>query len=289
MSGKDLKIGIIGAGKVGTTLALGLGKAGYQVTHISSRSSSSAQKLAEKLPSAVVRQDSQAVFDNSDLIFITTPDTAIPVVATSVSVRPGRMVCHTSAADPVNILEPLRQQGAVIGVFHPLQSIGSLENAVLLPGITFAIEAEEPLLAVLRQMASDLGGHCVGLSGNDRVLYHASAVMASNYLVTLVSLASGLWQGFGPKDMAVKALLPLIRGTIDNIEAIGIPACLTGPVSRGDSGTIKRHLSALAKAAPEITDLYQLLGTKTIPLAVAKGSIDGPKAKEMKELLETVR
>ena len=288
MSGKDLRIGIVGAGKVGTALALGLNNNGYQVTDISSRSLSSAEKLTNKLPSAIARHESQAVFDNSDLVFITTPDTAISMVAASVSVRPGQMVCHTSAADPIDILESLRQQGAVIGVFHPLQSIGSLENASILPGITFAIEAEEPLRAILCQIASSLGGHSVELSGNDRLLYHVSAVMVSNYLVTLVSLASGLWQEFGTKNMAVKALLPLIRGTVDNVETIGIPACLTGPISRGDSGTVKRHVAALAKEAPDVLDLYRLLGIKTVHLAATKGGIDGPKIKELNKLLETV-
>ncbi|AKG53745.1 hypothetical protein DGWBC_1090 [Dehalogenimonas sp. WBC-2] len=288
MSSKYLKIGIIGAGKTGTALALGLNQAGYSIAGISSRTFCSAEKLAVKIPGAVAYDNPQSVADGADLIFITTPDTAISLIADSISTHPDQMICHVSAADPIDVLAPLRQQGAVTGIFHPLQSIGSMEKASILPGITFALEAEEPLLGILRQMASRLGGHTVELSGDDRVLYHASAVMVSNYLVTLVSLASSLWQRFQNRESAVKALLPLIRGTVDNIETIGIPACLTGPVSRGDAGTVKRHLVALAKEAPEIMDLYRLLAIKTIPLASTKGGIDGLKAKEMKELLEAV-
>jgi len=287
MTGKGLKIGIIGAGKVGTALALGLEQAGYALTAVSSRSLTSAKKLAARLPVTSAFDNPQSVADAVSLIFITTPDAAIPQVVAMIKAHPRLMVCHTSAADPVDVLSPLRSQGAVVGVFHPLQSIGSVEKAAILPGITFAIEAEEPLLGILKEMAAKLGGRVVQVESSDRVLYHASAVMASNYMVTLVSLAAGLWQDFAAKDQAVRALLPLIRGTVDNIENIGIPACLTGPIARGDAGTVKRHLKALAVSAPQTLDIYRMLGLKTIPIAVAKSGIDTKKAQELKELLET--
>lgn len=285
MAGNGLKIGVIGAGKVGFTLALALTKGGYTVNAVSSRSISSAYKLGDKLPSAVVFEGPQGVANACDLIFITTPDSAIGNVAASITVSPGLMVCHVAAATPIAVLDPLRTQGAVTGVFHPLQAIGST-NAEILPGITFAIEAEEPLFKILRDMAVRLGGRVVELKGNDRVLYHASAIMASNYLVTLVSQAAGLWQGFGTQEQAVRALMPLIRGTLDNIEQIGIPDCLTGPISRGDIQTIEKHISLIGESVPQTLDLYRLLGLKTISIAAAKGSIDAIKAVELKQLLE---
>ncbi len=285
MAGNGLKIGIIGAGKVGFTLALALSKAGYTVNAVSSRSIASAYKLGDKLPSAVVFEVPQGVVNACDLIFITTPDSAIGDVVIPITGRPGLMICHVAAAIPVEILDPLRTQGAVTGVFHPLQSIGS-SNADILPGITFAIEAEDPLFKILREMAVRLGGRVIELKGNDRVLYHASAIMASNYLVTLVSLAAGLWKGFGTQEQAIRALTPLIRGTLDNIEEIGIPDCLTGPISRGDVETIEKHISVIKESVPQTLDLYRLLGLKTIPIAAAKGSIDAAKAAELKEILE---
>ncbi|MEN8614359.1 DUF2520 domain-containing protein [Dehalogenimonas sp. THU2] len=286
MPDRDLKIGFTGAGKVATALALGLTDAGYTVNAIASRSLGSAEKLAARLPSAAAGIDPQSVADAADLIFITTPDAAIPGVAASIKAGPGKMVCHTSAADPVDVLEPLRRQGAVTGVFHPLQSVGSIDSAAILPGITFAIESEEPLLGILRSLAQELGGRPVELSGTDRVLYHASAVMASNYLVTLLDLAAGLWKDFGTREQAVAALLPLVRGAIDNVETIGVPGCLTGPISRGDTGTVNRHLAALRGKSPRALDVYRVLGLNTIPLAVAKGGIDTDQAAIMKELLE---
>jgi predicted short-subunit dehydrogenase-like oxidoreductase (DUF2520 family) len=285
MKGNCLKIGIIGAGKVGFTLALALTKAGYTVNAVSSLSISSAYKLADKLPSAVVFEGSQGVADACDIIFIATPDSAISQIAASITPHPNQIVCHLAAGVPIKVLDPLRTQGAVTGVFHPLQAIGS-SNAAILPGITFAIEADEPLFKILREMAVALGGRVIELKGDDRVLYHASAIMASNYLVTLVSLAAGLWQGFGTQEQAIRALVPLIRGTLDNIEQIGIPDCLTGPISRGDTETIEKHLRIVAEFAPQTLDAYKMLGLKTIPIASAKRSIDADKAAEMKELLE---
>ncbi|MBA7540575.1 hypothetical protein ES705_32874 [subsurface metagenome] len=122
-----------------------------------------------------------------------------------------------------------------------------------MPGSTFALEAEEPLLNILKDMATALDGHWVELKAGDKVVYHASAVIACNYLVTLVKLATDLWQTFAiPPHQATQALLPLLRGTINNIDTVGIPQCLTGPIARGDTGTIKKHLNALQKVAPAL-------------------------------------
>jgi predicted short-subunit dehydrogenase-like oxidoreductase (DUF2520 family) len=152
---------------------------------------------------------------------------------------------------------------------------------------TFTLEAEEPLLGVLQEMAHALGGRWIKLKAGDKAVYHAAAVIASNYLVTLVKLATDLWQTFGvPRDKATEALLPLIRGTVRNLETIGLPQCLTGPIARGDSGTIKKHLEALEKASSDTLATYRELGLKTIPIALAKGRINEQQADELKIILE---
>jgi predicted short-subunit dehydrogenase-like oxidoreductase (DUF2520 family) len=121
------------------------------------------------------------------------------------------------------------------------------------------------------------------------VAYHAAAVFACNYLITLVSMAADLWESFGiPRKQAIAALMPLLRGTLNNIDTIGIPQCLSGPISRGDSGTIKKHLEELKKVAPELVDTYRQLGIQTIPIARDKGKIDNECAAEMETLLKTV-
>jgi predicted short-subunit dehydrogenase-like oxidoreductase (DUF2520 family) len=156
-----------------------------------------------------------------------------------------------------------------------------------MPGSTFTVEAEEPLLGTLKDMATALDGHWIELKASDKVIYHAAAVIACNYVVTLVKLATDLWQTFNiPTPQATQALLPLIRGTIHNIETVGIPQCLTGPIARGDTGTIKKHLEALQKVAPAILPTYRELGLQTIPIALAKGRINQKQAQELQELMK---
>jgi len=282
-----LKLGFIGAGTVGTALAARLNGRGYAVVAVSSRSRTSAQNLAQSVNGCRIF-DSQGVADNAELIFITTPDDAIAQVASQLKWRPGQGVVHCSGADSTAILQPAKDSGARVGVFHPLQTFASVKQAMEnMPGSTFALEAGEPLLKKLKDMATALGGHWVELKASDKVLYHAAAVIACNYMVTLVKLATDLWQTFDvPPQKATQALLPLLRGTIHNIDTVGIPQCLTGPIARGDVGTIKKHLDALEQAAPHLVSTYRELGLQTIPIAVAKGRIDKNQAEELRVILQ---
>ncbi len=282
-----LKLGFIGAGTVGTALAVRLAGEGYPVVAASSRSRASARKLAQAVAGCRAFDNNQAVADNAELIFITTPDDAIAPVASQVKWCPGQSVVHCSGADSVAILKSARELGAMVGAFHPLQTFASVQQAIEnMPGSTFALEAEEPLLKTLKEMATALDGHWVVLKASDKVLYHASAVIACNYMVTLVKLASDLWQSFNiPPQQATQALLPLIRGTLHNIETVGIPNCLTGPIARGDAGTINKHLAALKSTAPHLLTAYRELGRQTIPIALAKGRINQEQARELETIL----
>ncbi len=283
-----LKLGFIGAGTVGTALAVRLSSKGYQVAAVSSRSHTSAKNLAQAINGCRAFNDNQDVADAAELIFITTPDDAIAPVAAQIQWHARQSVLHCSGADSTDILEPARKLGAQVGVFHPLQTFASVKQAIEnMPGSTFALEAEEPLLSTLKDMAAALDGHRVELKANDKVAYHAAAVIACNYMVTLVKLASDLWQSFDvPPLEATQALLPLLRGTINNIDTIGIPQCLTGPIARGDTGTIKKHLSALQKISPTMVSTYRELGLQTIPIAVAKGRINEHQAQELQAILK---
>jgi len=288
MKNKVIKTGFIGAGTVGTALATGLSKNGYKVVAVSSRSLSSATNLAQTLNGCRASNNNQDVADAAELIFVTTPDDAIPTVVSKVQWHAEQSVVHCSGADSTIILEPAKKAGAHVGVFHPLQTFASAKKAMEnMFGSTFAIEAEEPLLSILKDMATALGGHWIEIKANDKVLYHAAAVIACNYLVTIIKLATDLWQTFNiPPQQATQALLPLIRGTINNIETVGIPKCLTGPIARGDSGTIKKHLDALQKSTPSLLSTYRELGLQTIPIALAKGRISEQQAQELQTLLK---
>ena len=280
-------IGFIGAGTVGRALARCLAGAGYRVVAVSSRSKASSLQLVAQVPGAQAFCEAQKAAGAAELVFVTTPDVAISQIAGAVRWRPGQMAVHCSGADSTDVLELARVQGAHVGVFHPLQSFATptqaLEN---LPGSTFALEGESPLIEVLESMAKALGGRSLRLRPEQKALYHASAVIASNYLVTLTALAASLWKEFGiERHEAVAALLPLVRGTVANIERVGIPDCLTGPIARGDSSTIRKHLDALAFYAPALLPLYRQLGCQAIPLALGKGTLTSVKAEEIRKLL----
>ena len=283
-----LKLGFIGAGTVGTALSVRLSNRGYPVVAVFSRSQTSARRLAQAVSGCRVFDNSQGVADTAELVFITTPDDIIASVASEIQWHTGQNVVHCSGAASTDILEPAKKSGARVGAFHPLQTFASVNQAIdNMPGSTFALEAKEPLLNTLKEMANALDGHWVELKASDKVVYHASAVIACNYMVTLVKLATDLWQTFGiPPHQATQALLPLLRGTLNNIDTVGIPQCLTGPIARGDTGTIKKHLKALQKVAPTLVSTYRELGLQTIPVALAKGKINQDKAGELEAILK---
>ena len=285
--GKMLKLGFIGAGTVGTALAVRLSNKGYPVVAVSSRSQTSAENLARTITGCRTLTSNQAVADTAELVFITTPDDAIAMIASEIKWHAGQSVIHCSGADSTDILQPARKLGAHVGAFHPLQTFASVKQAIEnMPGSTFTLEAEPPLVDILKDMATDLGGHWIELKAGDKIIYHAAAVIACNYLVTLVKLATDLWQTFAiPPQHATQALLPLLRGTINNIDTVGIPRCLTGPIARGDSGTIKKHLDALQEKAPGLLGTYRELGLQTIPIALAKGRINKQQAQELQTIL----
>jgi len=283
-----LKFGFIGAGTVGTALSVSLSKKGYSVVAVSSRSQTSAGNLARAIEGCRVVNSNQDVADAAELVLINTPDDAIAAVVSQIQWHKGQSVVHCSGVASTDILEPARKAGAYVGAFHPLQTFATVKQAIEnIPGSTFALEAEGALLGMLKNMATALGAYWIELKARDKVIYHASAVIASNYLVTLVKIATDLWQTFGiPRHQAIHALLPLIKGTIQNIETVGIPQCLTGPIARGDTGTIEKHLHALQKVAPDLLSAYRELGLQTIPIALDKGRINQRRAKELKAMLK---
>jgi len=280
-------MGFIGAGTVGTALAARLREKGYPVTAVASRTRASAERLAGMVDGCVVHDSGQAVADVAEMVFITTPDDAIAEVAAQTNWHSGQSVIHCSGAESLDILEPATKAGAQAGAFHPLQTLASVEHAMQnIPGSTFALEAEEPLLGTLKEMVNALQGWWIELRPGDKVLYHAAAVIACNYLVTLVRLATDLWQTFGVStEDATQALLPLLRGTVNNLGSVGLPNCLTGPVARGDVGTIQKHLEAMEARAPALLAVYRELGRQTVPIALAKGRIDEEKAKGLLKIL----
>ncbi len=280
-------IGFIGAGRVGTTLALALTNAGYPVTAVHSRSADSTHRFTEHIPSAKPYTDPQSVADGASIIFITTPDDAIADVAQSVRWQPGQTVVHCSGVLSADIMGSAKLAGASVAGFHPLQSFPTIESgADRLSGCTIALEGDDAVVEQLKALAVAIGGNPLRLQADQKALYHLAATFASNYMVTITDIAAELWSTFGvDKRTAVAAITPLMQGTLDNIATIGLPDCLTGPIARGDTGTIRLHLNTLAVEAPHLLPAYRTLGLRTLPIAEAKGGLNEMQWSEMVALL----
>jgi predicted short-subunit dehydrogenase-like oxidoreductase (DUF2520 family) len=268
-------------------LGIGLRDRGYPVKAVASRSYGSAQHMASRVDGCEAYSTVQQVVDLCGLIFITTPDDMIAEIARSIRWSPGCRVVHCSGAKALDVLEPAREQGAFTGSFHPLQTFGSVEQALEnVPGSAFILEASSPLVEELQELAQALEGTSLVLPEGSRPLYHASAMMVCGYIVTLVDRASGLWESFGfDRREALQALLPLIEGTVKSLAANGIPDAVTGPLVRGDVGTIRSHLEALKEQAPDLVGLYSQLGLETLELASAKSGLDSENKGVLESLL----
>jgi predicted short-subunit dehydrogenase-like oxidoreductase (DUF2520 family) len=230
----------------------------------------------------------QQVADECDLVFITTPDTVISEVAQSVNWSGHHMVVHTSGAGDISLLSSAAESGAFTGVFHPLQALSDKTGqSGFAASTTISIEAGGSLLQLLRKMACDLGASPVVLKPGFRTLYHASAVLLSNYTVTLVHLAASLWQEYGySQDEALIALLPLLDGTIQNLHGCSPSDALTGPVQRADFQTVANHLSALDSLDLDLASVYRILGCQTVKLALQNGSLSADQATRFLQLFK---
>ncbi|MBN1375262.1 MAG: DUF2520 domain-containing protein [Dehalococcoidia bacterium] len=280
-------IGVIGAGVTGTALACLLSQQGYSIVAVYSRSHSSSNRLARMVKGCHVCNLPQEISDLAQAVFITTPDDIIADVAQKLEWHKDQIVIHCSGVHSTDILEPAHRFGASVCCLHPLQTFASIEEAIHnIGGSTFALEGDQQIMDIAGDIARAMNGNIIFLKAGDKVLYHAAAVTLSNYLVTLMKTAADFWQSFGiPQDQAVKALLPLLKGTVNNIERVGIPNCLTGPIARGDVETVRKHIIALEKTHPASIDAYRVLGIKTLSIALAKGRISLETADEIRSLL----
>ena len=278
---KTSRIGFIGAGKVGGSLAVAMSNAGYPVVAVSSRTPASAQGFAARIDGCMPHVALQSAVDASDMVFISTSDDAIPQVAQSVKWREGQGVAHCSGAASLDVLEAAQAQGAIPGAFHPLQAFSSVENGVRsIPGITFGIEGSDEMRAYLGDLARAIGGNPVFLDAEDKPLYHLSGVMMGNLLTCMVGISAEVWEHIGyTRDDGVKALIPMMRAVAYNVETSGIPAAVAGPYPRGDLGTAAKHLHALTSQHPDLLPLYRELALAGLHLAVEQGlSEDGETA-----------
>ena len=281
------RIGFVGAGRVAKGLAWGMAQSGQCVVAAPSRSPASAGQLAARIAGCRAAANPQEVVDCCDLVFLTVPDDAIAAVAASLVWRKDVAAIHCSGATELDALASAARAGAHIGGFHPLQLFADPEVALAgLPGCTIAIEAEAPLLSQLEQLAQALRCRTIRLPPGCRARYHAAAHYAAGFVITLLNQAVELWQSFGiEREDTIRALLPLLRGTAASVERSGLAQGLAGTYSRGDIGTLEKHLAELARVGPDALHLYCELGLRSIPLGLERGAYDETRAEAMRVLL----
>jgi len=287
MPPEKITLGFIGAGRVGTGLASGFARAGVNVVAIASRKMASAQRLAKRVRGARACAP-QEVADRADMVLLTVPDDAIEAVASSVRWRAGSACVHCSGAADLDVLQKAVADGALAGGFHPLHMFGEAgEPPGALAGCAIALAGPDMLVEKLERLARVLGAKPLRLPEGGRALYHAAANFSGAFVIALIQETISLWGKLGIAEAdALAALLPLLRGTADNVERLGAAGGLGSAIARGDAGTVRRHLDVLARVAPDSLELYRILSLRTIPLALAKGTLKPEAAKEITALLE---
>jgi predicted short-subunit dehydrogenase-like oxidoreductase (DUF2520 family) len=282
-----LTVGVVGAGRVGSALAVALARAGHRIVAVSGVSDASRRRAADRLPEAAVKPADEVVHD-AQLVLLTVPDDALPSVVEGLAAvgafQAGQLVAHTSGRHGLEVLDAATRQGALPLAIHPVMTFaGGAEDVERLAGTSFGVTAPEALRPVGEALVVEMGGEPVWVPEEARVLYHAALAWGSNYLTTLVTTAADLLRHAGAERPDL-LLAPLLGASLDNALRRG-DAALTGPVSRGDAGTVAAHLDVLRRTAPEVVPAYVALARLTADRALRDGRLD-PKAAEA--LLDTL-
>lgn len=287
---QSFKFSIIGAGMVGTAIGFLLKKAGHEIVSFADLSAAHLKRAQSSTGAECFRNPAQASA-RADCLLITTPDDRIQSVCTEIvngsSVK-GKKVFHMSGAGGLDLLEPAALAGAFVASIHPLQSFSSIDGAIAsIPGSYFGVTAAKGIKKLSADIVHDLHGIPIFITPAQKPLYHAAACIASNYLVSLMSVVESIYLsiGFSEKD-ARKAYLPLVYGSLTNIANQGCKKALTGPIARGDSGTIQKHIEAMACHHPELSALYADMGMIAVRLARQKGTLNAEQVKIINKLLK---
>lgn len=267
-------LAIAGTGRVAKSLGALLHQAGFHVAAVGGRSLQSAREAAGFIGSGEAITIA-GLAHAAKRILIAVADDAVPDVARTLHDAGLRdaLVLHTAGAAGPDALNSLREAGNVIGVLHPLQTIPDAASGIdALRGATFAYAGDDAAVDWAQAIVDAAGGKRLALAAEHWDLYHAAAVFASNYQVTMMDAALELMEQAGlARGEALDALGPLLRSTTENVLSRGPEQALTGPIRRGDCGTVQKHLSRLAHCLPETKRLYRAAGLRTVPLAQRAG------------------
>lgn len=281
-SEKRLGFCVIGCGRLGISLAVFLAKGPFVPKAYSSKSRSAAQRALDLVGIGKVYEDPVDAVKSAELVFITTPDSLIEQICRKISAKGGfcesHVVYHMSGALSSDILVSAKSCGASTGSIHPLQAFTSYEKGhkSQFKGANISLEGDNTAIELGQKIIKSLQGNEIIIPTHLKTAYHAAAVVASNYLVTLEHFALELLKQAGlSEENGFRLIEPLILGTLDNIKTMGTVKALTGPIARGDVAIVSRHLEDIDKKLPHFLDLYKILGKCTLDIALdGKGISD---------------
>lgn len=269
------RLGFIGAGRLARCLALGFARAGYPVTAVASRRGDTARELAAVLGACQAVEDPQQVVEAADIVFLATPDDSIGTIANTLqfdgAIARGarKALVHCSGATGVDILAGAAAQGVLTGGFHPLFLFSGAPGDVdRIAGCSITIEANDELAQALKTLARSMSCHPLEIPAGQRMLYHGAAHYAASFALCALSEAVELWRTLGlNEEDALRALLPMLSGTIDTAREKGLANALAGPVSRGDAALLQKQLACFEALGSDHAALYGLLTRRAVALA----------------------
>jgi predicted short-subunit dehydrogenase-like oxidoreductase (DUF2520 family) len=282
-----LRVGVIGAGRVGAVLGAALESAGHDVVAAAGLSTASAERAARLLP-GVPLLPADEVVAAADLVVLAVPDDTLPGLVAGLAEtgawRAGQLTFHTSGAHGLAVLAPAERAGVLPLALHPAMTFsGAREDADRLAGSPFGVTSRPEHRPVAETLVLEMGGEPFFVAEEDRGLYHAALVTGANHLVTLVAEAADLLRAAGVGDPA-RVLAPLLTAALDNGLRRGDRG-LTGPVSRGDVGTVRNHLQTLTERAPASVAAYAAMAQRTTERALASGRLKRHEGSPLLELL----
>lgn len=284
-------VSIIGAGRLGASLAHALVRAGHDLRAVSCRTLRSARESARVAGAGRATTDIVKAAGDAPLVFLTVPDGTLAEVAATLAASglswKKRTVFHTSGLVPASVLAPLARAGARIGSFHPAQTFARKSaDPSLFKGTFFGLEGDPEAVKAAIAIVRRLRGAVLLLDAKDKPAYHAACVLCSAGSTVLFDAASRLLGASGlGADGASGVLMPLAERSLLNVKELGAKRALTGPVSRGDAAAVRAHLSALPEKGA-VRGLYKALGLVSLETAAGAGRLSPKAAKALRRLLE---
>ncbi len=287
---QKLSCAILGCGRVGRALAIGLKNAGYSLAVLADSDQRILPIMRGLFPNSQVTAKMQN-WQNFDVLFIAVNDDAIATTATKLAKSEipfqNRIVAHTSGAHTAELLTPLAEKGARTASLHPVQTFSGAQNdAFKFSTSYFALEGDVKAVAALQKIVTRIGGKSFVIAAELKPLHHLACVLVSNYVTTLMNMAANLLQPAGiPMEQAKVILLPLLQNAVNNLEHQEIAQALTGPIARGDVQTVQKHLQLLREHYRELLPIYLEMGLQTLKVAHRQPAVAKAKLAQIEAIL----